>query len=97
MTSSDNGITNAVELHTSPSGSLRILASNNDSLVRMFDAETFKLSGQFTFPWAVNYATASPTCPDVNPPPPTTPLQRESECATMGLSTVPCDCPVWGC
>eukprot|EP00951_Prasinocladus_malaysianus_P047316 scaffold649864_cov37-Prasinocladus_malaysianus.AAC.1 len=59
VTHNENGITNGVELHDSYSG-LRIMSSNNDAAVRIFDANTFAQTAKHEFDWAVNYATASP-------------------------------------
>ncbi|XP_031116298.1 uncharacterized WD repeat-containing protein C2A9.03-like [Ipomoea triloba] len=56
----DNAITNAVEIHTTPSGALHFIASNNDCGVRDFDMEKFQLSKHFRFPWPVNHTALSP-------------------------------------
>ncbi|VAI70906.1 unnamed protein product [Triticum turgidum subsp. durum] len=53
-TLSDNAITNAMDIHRSTSGSLRITVSNNDSGVREFDMERFQLLNHFRFNWPVN-------------------------------------------
>eukprot|EP00193_Tetraselmis_chui_P012501 CAMPEP_0177784686 /NCGR_PEP_ID=MMETSP0491_2-20121128/19864_1 /TAXON_ID=63592 /ORGANISM="Tetraselmis chuii, Strain PLY429" /LENGTH=426 /DNA_ID=CAMNT_0019305531 /DNA_START=336 /DNA_END=1616 /DNA_ORIENTATION=+ len=63
VTDNINGITNAVEIFHPVTGGPRIMTSNNDAKVRVIDAESFKTVGDFGFPWAVNYATASPTHP----------------------------------
>ncbi len=36
------------------SGTVQIMSSNNDSVVRVFDCNTFSLIKSFSFPWAVN-------------------------------------------
>lgn len=36
------------------SGSLRVMAANNDAEVRIFDAENFACLNRFTYPWSVN-------------------------------------------
>lgn len=56
----DNAITNAVEIHNSPSGAVHFIASNNDCGVRAFDMEKFQLSKHFRFPWPVNHTALSP-------------------------------------
>lgn len=60
VTTSDNGITNAIEIYRAPEGQLRLLCSNNDDTVRAFDAETFQLVSQYRLPWAVNYTAVQP-------------------------------------
>lgn len=42
------------ELRHDCSGATRVMAANNDCVVRTFDAERFSLLTQFTFPWSVN-------------------------------------------
>ena len=39
----ESGITNGLEIFEGASGSIKIMASNNDNVVRTFDATTFKL------------------------------------------------------
>jgi WD40 repeat protein len=58
----DSAITNAVEIFDMPGmpGGTRVLTSNNDSVVRLFDVTTFKCLNNFRFEWAVNYAVPSP-------------------------------------
>ena len=57
---SENGITNGIEiLNTLPHGTC-IMTSNNDSIVRVYSAETFQHVVRIAFPWAVNYATLQP-------------------------------------
>ncbi len=36
------------------SGAVQIMSSNNDSVVRVFDCNTFSLIKSFSFPWAAN-------------------------------------------
>ncbi|XP_037457572.1 uncharacterized WD repeat-containing protein C2A9.03-like [Triticum dicoccoides] len=59
-TLSDNAITNAMDIHRSTSGSLRITVSNNDSGVREFDMDRFQLLNHFRFNWPVNHTSVSP-------------------------------------
>ncbi|CAM0912995.1 unnamed protein product [Alopecurus aequalis] len=59
-TLSDNAITNAMDIHRSTSGSLRITVSNNDSGVREFDMERFQLLNHLRFDWPVNHTSVSP-------------------------------------
>ncbi|KAF4359936.1 hypothetical protein G4B88_028687 [Cannabis sativa] len=56
----DNAITNAIEIYTSPSGAAHFTSANNDCGVRDFDMERFHLSKSFVFPWAVNHTSLSP-------------------------------------
>uniref|UniRef100_A0A7S0RS80 DUF2415 domain-containing protein n=1 Tax=Pyramimonas obovata TaxID=1411642 RepID=A0A7S0RS80_9CHLO len=60
ITHDDSAITNAVEIFDMPGGGTRVLASNNDSVVRCFDAGTFACLNRFRYQWAVNYAVPSP-------------------------------------
>eukprot|EP00245_Coleochaete_scutata_P000350 TRINITY_DN1043_c0_g1_i1.p1 TRINITY_DN1043_c0_g1~~TRINITY_DN1043_c0_g1_i1.p1 ORF type:complete len:481 (+),score=80.33 TRINITY_DN1043_c0_g1_i1:88-1443(+) len=60
ITYDDNAITNAIEIFDAPSGATRILSSNNDSIVRVFDTGAFQSLSKFHFPWAVNHTSASP-------------------------------------
>ncbi|XP_025613096.1 uncharacterized WD repeat-containing protein C2A9.03 isoform X2 [Arachis hypogaea] len=55
-----NAITNAVDVYRHPSGSLRVVAANNDSQVQMFDAENFASVGCFKYDWSVNNTSVSP-------------------------------------
>ena len=43
VTTSDNGITNAIEILRPAGGQVRVVCSNNDDSVRAFDAATFQL------------------------------------------------------
>lgn len=36
------------------SGAVRLMSSNNDSVVRVFDCNNFSVLSRFYFPWAVN-------------------------------------------
>ncbi|KAL0313963.1 UNVERIFIED_CONTAM: putative WD repeat-containing protein C2A9.03 [Sesamum angustifolium] len=56
----ENAITNSVDIYRNPSGSMRVIAANNDAQVRIFDAENFARLSHFTFPWSVNNASSSP-------------------------------------
>ena len=59
ITHDENAITNAIEVHAaSPAApAQRIVTSNNDCAVRVFDAATFGLLHRFDFPWAANFST----------------------------------------
>ncbi|GJN31649.1 hypothetical protein PR202_gn00054 [Eleusine coracana subsp. coracana] len=54
LTGNNNSITNSVDIYESANGATRVMAANNDCVVRTFDTERFSLLGQFTFPWSVN-------------------------------------------
>ncbi|PVH65289.1 hypothetical protein PAHAL_2G453100 [Panicum hallii] len=56
----DDNITNTVDLYESPNGSTRVIAGNNDCVVRVFDTERFRLLSHFAFPWSVNDTSVSP-------------------------------------
>ncbi|KAK7282797.1 hypothetical protein RIF29_11861 [Crotalaria pallida] len=60
ITADDSAITNAVDVYRNPTGSLRIIAANNDSQVRVFDAEKFASLGCFSYDWSVNNSSVSP-------------------------------------
>ncbi|XP_027901945.1 uncharacterized WD repeat-containing protein C2A9.03 isoform X2 [Vigna unguiculata] len=60
ITTDDNAITNAVDVYRNPAGSLRVMTANNDSQVRVFDAENFASLGCFNYDWSVNNISASP-------------------------------------
>ncbi|MED6204083.1 hypothetical protein PIB30_005810 [Stylosanthes scabra] len=60
ITTDDNAITNAVDVYRNPSGSLRVVAANNDSQVQIFDAENFASLGCFKYDWSVNNTSVSP-------------------------------------
>ncbi|AQK84067.1 Transducin/WD40 repeat-like superfamily protein [Zea mays] len=59
-TLSDNAITNAIDIHRSTSGSLRITVSNNDCGVREYDMERFQLLNHYRYNWPVNHTSVSP-------------------------------------
>lgn len=42
MTNNENGITNGIEVYESPSGATCVMTSNNDSMLRTFDANSFQ-------------------------------------------------------
>lgn len=42
VTTSDNGITNGIEIFRDRAGGARVMASNNDSMLRTFDANSLK-------------------------------------------------------
>lgn len=56
----ENAITNAIESYDSRSGATCVVSSNNDTHVRVFDAETGARSQCFLLPWAVNFTAVSP-------------------------------------
>ncbi|TKW41306.1 hypothetical protein SEVIR_1G305600v4 [Setaria viridis] len=56
----DNAITNAVEIFNTSSGAVHFIASNNDSGVRDYDMEGFRLCKYFQFEWPVNHTSLSP-------------------------------------
>ncbi|CAE5964525.1 unnamed protein product [Arabidopsis arenosa] len=60
LTSAENDITNSVDIYNAPSGSLRVMAANNDCTVRLFDATKFALLNSFAFDWSVNNISISP-------------------------------------
>ncbi|CAK8566326.1 unnamed protein product [Lathyrus sativus] len=60
ITTDDNAITNAVDIFCNSSGSLRVIAANNDSQIRVFDSENFASLGCFKYDWSVNNASVSP-------------------------------------
>ncbi|CAK0787530.1 hypothetical protein CVIRNUC_010750 [Coccomyxa viridis] len=61
VTTSEMGITNGIDIFESSSGSLDILTSNNDNIMRCFSAETFQEKSACAFDWPVNLAVASPS------------------------------------
>ncbi|PQM34476.1 putative WD repeat-containing protein C2A9.03 isoform X3 [Prunus yedoensis var. nudiflora] len=60
VTTDDNAITNAVDIFQSPTGSMRVMAANNDAQVRVFDVQNFSCLNQFSFDWSVNNTSVSP-------------------------------------
>ncbi|KAI4993847.1 hypothetical protein ZWY2020_008160 [Hordeum vulgare] len=60
LTGNKKSITNAVEIYESPNGSTRVMAANNDCVVRTFDTEKYSLLTQFPFAWSVNNMSVSP-------------------------------------
>lgn len=60
ITHDENAITNAIDIYSSESGATRIMSSNNDSIVRVFDAATFRTLHRFYFSWPVNHTSVSP-------------------------------------
>nr|GMD55621.1 uncharacterized WD repeat-containing protein C2A9.03-like isoform X1 [Ipomoea batatas] len=60
ITAEESAITNAVDICNSPNGSIRVMAANNDAIVRVFDAQNFACLNHFTFPWSVNNTSVSP-------------------------------------
>ncbi len=53
VTTSENGITNAIEIARTAAGQLRVICSNNDCVVRLLDAESFRVVGQVGRMWGV--------------------------------------------
>ena len=45
MTTMDSGITNGLEIYENASGAAQIVASNNDNVVRLLDAEQLTVCG----------------------------------------------------
>nr|GMD57132.1 uncharacterized WD repeat-containing protein C2A9.03-like isoform X1 [Ipomoea batatas] len=60
ITAEESAITNTVDICNSPNGSIRVMAANNDAIVRVFDAQNFACLNHFTFPWSVNNTSVSP-------------------------------------
>lgn len=61
VSSDDTAITNALEVYKAPTTAApRVLACNNDKMLRHFDAETFSVVSSRQFGWAVNHASVSP-------------------------------------
>lgn len=60
ITFDENAITNAVEVYEDSSGGMRLMSSNNDRFVRIFDVEKFDMLRKFHFPWPVNHTSVSP-------------------------------------
>lgn len=60
VTTSDNSITNAIEIFRTPTGQVHLVCSNNDETVRVFGADTFQLVSQHRLPWAVNCTVVQP-------------------------------------
>ncbi|KAI5063357.1 hypothetical protein GOP47_0021904 [Adiantum capillus-veneris] len=60
ITFDENAITNAVEIYENCSGATRLMTSNNDSIVRVFDVERFEVLQKFHLPWPVNHTSVSP-------------------------------------
>lgn len=60
ITNDEGAITNAIDIYDNYSGAVRLMSSNNDSVVRVFDCNNFCVLGRFYFPWAVNHTSMSP-------------------------------------
>ncbi|TVU37792.1 hypothetical protein EJB05_11127 [Eragrostis curvula] len=56
----DDSITNSVDVYESANGSTRVMAANNDCVVRVFETERFLQLHRFTMPWPVNNTSVSP-------------------------------------
>mmetsp|Transcript_9875 Transcript_9875/g.25381 ORF Transcript_9875/g.25381 Transcript_9875/m.25381 type:complete len:661 (-) Transcript_9875:603-2585(-) len=65
ITNSDNGITNGLEIFSTPQYDLRLVASNNDQAVRVYQAQPsgMRLVNRWDYDWAVNYSTVQPGSP----------------------------------
>lgn len=61
ITRNENAITNAIEVFGGSEGSLKMLTSNNDAFVRIFDVSSFRLAYKYQSDWAVNYSTVCPS------------------------------------
>ena len=55
VTRDDNGITNAVDFFSTPSGAEALVCSNNDKATRWYDIATMRCVAHHEYPWAVNY------------------------------------------
>ena len=55
VTRDDNGITNAVDFFSAPSGAEALVCSNNDKATRWYDIATMRCVARHEYPWAVNY------------------------------------------
>lgn len=62
ITDDENGITNGLEVFMPRGGATKIMASNNDSVLRVFDAgaSSLKCISKVVLPWAVNYSSVQP-------------------------------------
>jgi hypothetical protein len=60
VSTSNNSITNALELAESPSGALLLTSANNDDHVRVLDIERPHPLHEIELPWAANAATLDP-------------------------------------
>jgi WD40 repeat protein len=60
ITHDENAITNAIEIYDDASGGTRLMSSNNDSVVRVFDCEVFSVLSKFEYKWPVNHTSVSP-------------------------------------
>ena len=60
VTNSDNGITNAIQIYQSITGSIALVLSNNDEAVRVVDAATCNVISSYSMPWAVNCTASCP-------------------------------------
>ncbi|KXZ54216.1 hypothetical protein GPECTOR_5g308 [Gonium pectorale] len=64
ITSSDNGITNGLEIFSHPTHGTVVMAANNDSQLRLFAVApgegSLRPLASWPFDWAVNYATVRP-------------------------------------
>ncbi|XP_050204757.1 uncharacterized WD repeat-containing protein C2A9.03-like isoform X2 [Mercurialis annua] len=60
ISTDENAITNSVDIYHNHNGSMRIMTANNDTMVRLFDVETFACLNHFSFDWSVNNTSVSP-------------------------------------
>eukprot|EP00210_Caulerpa_lentillifera_P000156 g151.t1 len=59
LSQDENAITNAIEIFSS-GDNIKIMTSNNDTFLRIFDVSNFKLMYKYQCDWAVNYSTVNP-------------------------------------
>lgn len=60
LTSTQNDITNSIDIYNTCSGSLRVMTASNDCTVRLFDATNFTFLNRLVFDWSVNNISTSP-------------------------------------
>jgi hypothetical protein len=60
VSTSNNSITNALELAESPTGTLLLISANNDDHVRVLGIERPHPLHEIELPWAANAATLNP-------------------------------------
>lgn len=60
VSDNERAITNAIEIFGSE-GEVKIMTSNNDAFVRIFDVSNFKMEYQYQCDWPVNYSTVCPS------------------------------------
>mmetsp|Transcript_11441 Transcript_11441/g.34382 ORF Transcript_11441/g.34382 Transcript_11441/m.34382 type:complete len:443 (+) Transcript_11441:236-1564(+) len=62
VTENENGITNGIDIFQARGSGPHIVASNNDAVLRVYDASTaaLKCVSQVECPWAINFAAVQP-------------------------------------